>query len=513
MDVCPSAPGAPLFERLYARLGARYFDALLAGLWLALVVGVIPTYCAFFLVPVFDLDLPTYGECVLAFEVVLGLVAGPGMFLIARRRLRAMYGWMAGREVAPRAAWSSAVGDPPLTIVVVLAWFAAWSVLPVLYVGGALEFGWLATVNYYLVILGLIAMVGVFVYLGLDQALRPVVRQIAAALPGGPPPVRVPTLAQKVLLLVPAISFFTAFVVGALAAVDVDPETYMAILLGLAVTVSCTMSLLLTLMLRRSLLARVDELRVAMQRVDSGDLAVRVDPVAGDELDELGGSFNAMVEGLRERQRLQDAFGSYVDPGLAERVLREGKSLTGDRFDVSVLILDVRDFTWLSSRSDPEHVVAYLNELFELVVPVVLRHGGHPNKLLGDGLLAAFGAPEALPDHADAATAAGLEILDAVDARYHGELRVGIGIDSGEVVAGTMGGGGKLDYTLIGDPVNLAARLEALTKERDTSMLISAATNARLSAVRGAAFESLGTQTVRGRNRPVEIFRPTAADD
>jgi class 3 adenylate cyclase len=116
-----------------------------------------------------------------------------------------------------------------------------------------------------------------------------------------------------------------------------------------------------------------------------------------------------------------------------------------------------------------------------VVVPVILEHGGHANKFIGDGLLAVFGAPERFPDHADRAVAAALEIARCVRDRYGGELRVGVGVNSGTVVVGTIGGGGRLDFTVIGDAVNTASRVESATRQTDDDVLITEATRTRLS--------------------------------
>jgi adenylate cyclase len=126
--------------------------------------------------------------------------------------------------------------------------------------------------------------------------------------------------------------------------------------------------------------------------------------------------------------------------------------------DVSILFMDVRGFTALSEQATAREVVAKLNSLYDLVVPVILKNGGHANKFIGDGLLAVFGAPDRLSDHADRAVAAVLEIAKKVNAGDAGNLRVGLGINSGTVVVGTIGGGGRLDFTVIGDPVDTRGR-------------------------------------------------------
>src|ERR687886_1953610 len=147
-----------------------------------------------------------------------------------------------------------------------------------------------------------------------------------------------------------------------------------------------------------------------------------------------------MVDGLRERERIREAFGTYVDRDVADHILREGTDLAGEEVEVTMMFIDVRDFTGFAERSTAPEVVATLNRLFELVVPIIRAHGGHVDKFVGDGLLAVFGAPRRQEDHADQALQAALEMAAAVEAEFAGELGVGIGLNSGRVVAGNVGG-------------------------------------------------------------------------
>ena len=164
--------------------------------------------------------------------------------------------------------------------------------------------------------------------------------------------------------------------------------------------------------------------------------------VQDDDLGALAASFNRMQAGLAERQRLQAAFGTYVDPALAARLLEQGDDVfTGERRQVTVMFVDIRDFTPFAEANTAEDTVARLNALFEIVVPAVVDAGGHVNKFLGDGALAVFGAPNDLADHADAAVNAAVLIHRLVAERFGGELRIGIGINTGVVIAGTIGGG------------------------------------------------------------------------
>jgi adenylate cyclase len=144
-------------------------------------------------------------------------------------------------------------------------------------------------------------------------------------------------------------------------------------------------------------------------------------------------------------------------------------------------------------------------------VPAILRSGGHANKFIGDGLLAVFGAPNRLDDHADAAVAAGIEIARIVRERYEGELRVGVGINSGRVVVGTIGGGGRLDFTVIGDAVNTAARVESATRETGDDVLITDDTRRRLSGDAGA-WEARPPIALKGKARQVSLYAPRSDD-
>jgi class 3 adenylate cyclase len=167
--------------------------------------------------------------------------------------------------------------------------------------------------------------------------------------------------------------------------------------------------------------------------------------------------------------------------------------------------VDIRDFTSFAEQASAREAVAYVNDFLELVVPIVTDHGGHANKFIGDGLLAVFGAPVRLPDHADRAVAAAAEMAASVRERFGDRLRVGVGVNSGPVLAGTVGGGGKLDFTVIGDPVNVAARVEEVTRATGDSVLITEATRGLLSD-HARRLEPRGAISLKGRKDPVRIY-------
>jgi adenylate cyclase len=227
----------------------------------------------------------------------------------------------------------------------------------------------------------------------------------------------------------------------------------------------------------------------------------------GDELGELAASFNQMVEGLREREQIREAFGTYLHRDVAEYILSEGFSEEGVQIEVSILFCDVRDFTAFSAEASPQEVVAALNRLFEVIVPIISGEGGHVDKFEGDGLMAVFGAPEPFPDHADRAVRAACEMARRVNREGEaGELRVGVGVNSGSVVAGSIGGGGRLDFSVIGSTVNLAARVEAATRETGDDVLITTDTWKLLSHEFEAS--SRGQVELKGVPEPVVLHAP-----
>src|SRR5205085_3643465 len=200
-------------------------------------------------------------------------------------------------------------------------------------------------------------------------------------------------------------------------------------------------------------------------------------------------------------------FGTYVDREVAEHILREGTSLAGEEVEVTALFLDIRNFTGYAERAPATEVVGTLNRLFGRIVPLIHECGGHVDKFVGDGLLAVFGAPRRRADHADAALTAALRIAAAVEDEFRGELSVGIGLNSGPVVAGNIGGAGRLEFSVIGDAVNVAARVESATRQTGDAVLIAQRTKELLAGTEIRLIERPGL-TLKGKTRPVAIYAP-----
>ncbi|MEA2497567.1 MAG: adenylate cyclase [Thermoleophilaceae bacterium] len=327
-----------------------------------------------------------------------------------------------------------------------------------------------------------VAYAAVLHFFASELTLRPILRDAAALLPGDFAGMRIGVpLRWKLLGALPLINVITGVVVSGLSTNGGATLRDLGIDVLVAVVVAFTISFELTLLLSKSIYEPLNDLLDATARVKRGDLSARVPVLSGDEMGDLAGSFNEMMSGLEERQRLQQAFGSYVDPDVARRVLEEGELLEGDEVEVSVLFVDIRDFTPFAERASAAESVARLNEFFDLVVPILTKNNGHANKFVGDGVLGVFGVPERLPDHADRALEAACEIAGAVEERFGERLQVGIGINSGPVIAGSIGGGGRLEFTVIGDPVNVAARVERATRETGDVVLLTEATRCLLS--------------------------------
>lgn len=215
----------------------------------------------------------------------------------------------------------------------------------------------------------------------------------------------------------------------------------------------------------------------------------------------------------REKRQVRRLFGRYVSKAVAEQLMADPTlvRLGGQKREMTVLFSDIRGFTSASERATPEAVVAQLNEYFGAMVDVLFRHEGTLDKFVGDMVMGLFGAPLDDPRHADHAVEAALDMirtLDRLNVQWRAEgrpvLNIGIGINSGEMIAGNIGSEAIMSYTVIGDAVNLGSRLESLNKDYGTRILISESTRARLTIP--VTTRPLGAVTVKGRSQPVEIF-------
>jgi adenylate cyclase len=250
----------------------------------------------------------------------------------------------------------------------------------------------------------------------------------------------------------------------------------------------------------------------AAGQVKLGKYATLAPLRTGDELERLGEDFNEMVLGLKERDRLRDTFGRYVTRQVAEHLMKGNVNLGGELVPVTVLFSDIRSFTSISETMEPRALLDFLNEYFSGMVESVLRHHGVVDKFIGDAIMAVFGAPVPEPDDALHAVEAALdmrvrlaEINKAFEARGLPAIRTGIGLHYGQVVAGNMGHVERMEYTVIGDTVNVASRLEGLTKELKTDIVLSE--DLYLQVASYVEAEPIQRVHVKGRDREVMVYR------
>ncbi len=261
----------------------------------------------------------------------------------------------------------------------------------------------------------------------------------------------------------------------------------------------------------RALTQPIGRLDAGMRRVADVDLAVRLPVTSDDEVGRATGGFNQMVAGLAEREYLRDTFGKYVSESVATAIL--GNHDTSGRVAhntgiATLMFTDIEGFTGLSEGVSPTDLASILNTYLGTVVPAIERHGGVVNNFIGDGLFASFNLPLPLADHAGAAIRAAIEIERTLaHVRFAGDVpvRTRIGINTGPVIGLSIGTDKRLDYTLLGDAVNVAARVEQLNKRFGT--LILATESTMRAAGDGFPARRLGETGVRGHEGDVVVYR------
>jgi adenylate cyclase len=264
---------------------------------------------------------------------------------------------------------------------------------------------------------------------------------------------------------------------------------------------------LATVLFAKSVGEPLCELTDALADVESGDLSVAVTVDDAGEIGQLQVGLNSMVQGLREREQLRDLFGRHVGEDVARLALQQGVALGGEEREVAALFVDIIGSTTLATQRTPREVVDALNRFFEVVVSVVSEHGGLVNKFEGDAALCIFGAPLELPDPAGSALAAARRMAHRLKDEVP-DLDAGIGVSHGLVIAGNIGSTERLEYTVIGDPVNEAARLTEQAKERPERVLASQRIVDRAGADEGARWRLLEPLLLRGRAEATVLAVP-----
>jgi adenylate cyclase len=256
----------------------------------------------------------------------------------------------------------------------------------------------------------------------------------------------------------------------------------------------------------------IEEMLSIVEKVKNGDFTQRIKVLSNDEIGVLGDAGNAMVAGLAEREQIRDTFGKYVTPQIRDEILSGRIPLHGERQIATLLFSDLRDFTSYVEANDPEEVIRSMREYFTAMQAAIRNYDGLVLQYVGDGIEAVFGVPLKMGDHADRAVHAALDMrknLGKLNERRallgKTPFRHGIGIHTGPVLAGNTGSDDRLSYALIGDTVNLASRIEGLTKALRSDILVSHETISRLSSSFGLERET--PQNVKGFSKPITVYK------
>jgi adenylate cyclase len=431
-----------------------------------------------------------------------------GTYWITRRTVNVLRWAIEEREPTPADERSTYLAPLWFAVVLLILWGLGTALLTTL-------FG-LANRLFIPIVLFSVGICGILVatacYLFTEFALRPVAAQ---ALEAGRAPRRLaPGIMGRTLTVwalgsgVPVLGIaLTAFFVLLLGNLT---ETQ----LGVAVLIlsSATLIFGFILMWIQSWLTAtpVRVVRAALKRVERGDLRGNLVVFDGTELGELQRGFNSMVDGLRERERVRDLFGRHVGREVALAAERERPKLGGEERHVAVVFVDIVGSTQMVTSRPPAEVVALLNRFFAIVVEEVDRHRGLVNKFEGDAALAIFGAPNHLDSPEDEALAAARCITERL-ADEMAEFQAGIGVAAGQVVAGNVGAKERFEYTVIGEPVNEAARLCELAKSHPGRLLSTADTVQGASESERACWSLGETVTLRGHDQPTRLASPADA--
>lgn len=291
------------------------------------------------------------------------------------------------------------------------------------------------------------------------------------------------------------------------------PKYYDICFAGILVAIGFILTILIYGYFQRPL----KKLKKSADEISKGNYDAKTLICSNDEMGVLGDSFNAMAKSLKEKEFMRDTFGKIVTPQIRDYLLTKNVALGGETLDITVMFCDIRGFTTLSENMEPQNVVRLLNEYFTGLEECVSARGGVINKYIGDAVMALFGAPVPSQTHALDAYKAALDMRAALarmnkDWAERGlpEIRFGIGIHSGPVLAGNIGAANRMEYTVIGDTVNTASRIEGLCKTCQKDLLISESAADLIQAQEAAAalpaLQFVADAEIRGRKEKVKVY-------
>jgi len=470
---------------------------------IGIAVGVLLVTVAIPEPSVFD-DAPlwiTFG----AAPAYIAFALAVGAYWITRRTVLALRWAIEERKPTADDERNTFLAPWRVAMVDLVLWGSAAAVLTALY--GAVNTMFIPRFLLAVSVCGLLVSTGS--YLLTEFALRPVAAQ---ALEGGPPPRRLaPGIMGRTMMVWLVGSGVPVVGIGLLAVFELSmqnlTETQFAVGVLIISAAALIFGFILMWILSWLTATPVRVVRAALKRVEQGNLRGDLVVFDGTELGELQRGFNAMVDGLRERERVRDLFGRHVGREVAAAAERERPKLGGEERHVAVVFIDIVGSTKLVTKQPPGEVVALLNRFFAIVVEEVDRHCGLVNKFEGDASLAIFGAPNHLDCPEDAALAAARVMAERL-ANEMSELEAGIGVAAGQVVAGNVGTKERFEYTVIGEPVNEAARLCELAKSKPGRLLASSETLDGASESERARW-SLGRNVkLRGHDQRTRLASP-----
>jgi adenylate cyclase len=482
--------------RIQTILTAGVVGANLVGIGVAALLVTVA-----FPVPSVFTDAPKW----LTFGVVPAYMGGAlafGTFWITRRTVTALRWAIEEREPTPADERNTFMAPLRLAIVTLVLWGVAAVLMTTLY--GMANTMFIPQELFSVTFCGVV--VATTCYLFTEFALRPVAAQ---ALKAGPPPRRLApgimgrTLAVWMLssgLPVVGIALTATF---ALSLRNMS-ETQLAVAVLILAGATLIFGFFLMWVLAWLVATPVRMVRGALKRVEQGNLRGDLVVFDGTELGELQSGFNSMVTGLRERERVRDLFGRHVGREVAAAAEKERPELGGEERHVTVVFVDIISSTQLVAKQPANEIVQLLNRFFAVVVEEVDRHCGIVNKFEGDATLAVFGAPNRLQQPENQALAAARAVADRLENEI-AEIRAGIGVAAGQVVAGNVGTKERFEYTVIGEPVNEAARLSELAKSKPSRLLASSETVEAASEQERARWSIGDTVTLRGHDEPTRL--------
>ncbi len=481
-------------------LVANLFGAVLSFVYLAIVSPVPRTVSPEQREHVIRTDLAVF----VVFMCVMGALGG--LVLTARMRRISAF---ATAERAPTPAEVDAVLRLPRSMLVFPE--AVWLLAAVMF--GTLQVshhtGWVlvARVTTGIVLGGLITMT--LTYLLVERTLRPVSALVLSYTALERP--RAPGILPRIVVSWLLGAALPLLAVGLTQAFRTPEERqHLAGAIWFLVVVGVVTGAIAMVVAAKSVAEPINDLRTVQREVQRGRLDARAPVNDASEVGLLQTGFNEMVEGLEERRKLQDLFGRHVGDEVAQQALERGIALGGETRDVSVLFADVIGSTALAQERPADEMLRALNAFFGAVVESAREEGGWVNKFDGDGALCVFGAPADVAGHRAAALRAARHLRDRL-AAVPVDLRLdaGIGVSSGTVTAGNVGAEERFEYTVIGDPVNEAARLTEAAKARPERILASERSVAS-AGEEAECWRRAGAETLRGRIGPTTYYVPVA---